>query len=192
MSGNKIHNKWACLAVAALLNNVSCVVSASSPPSGVAMTSSHSLFDRSWRWIDEYGAVAVFSQWHGGLIVVAAVYTSCTTRCPMTIQKVRAVDEAYRRAGVRAEIVLVTLDPRNDTPERLRRFKVSHDIPDRWHLLSGDESTTHEVARFLGTRAAFDDGHIDHDARISVFDQQGRLARTVQGWDFDAAAMVVR
>lgn len=169
-----------------------CGASTGVPPSAPSMASAHSLFEPSWQWTDEQGTAARFSQWRGVPIVVSAIYTSCTSRCPMTLQKLRTIDDAYRLAGVRAEIVVFTLDPRSDTPDRLRRFKASHGLPSQWHLLSGDESMTHKVARFLGAHAAFGDGHIDHDARISVFDARGRLVRTVQGWDFDAAAMVVR
>jgi cytochrome oxidase Cu insertion factor (SCO1/SenC/PrrC family) len=196
LRGARAHKRhWASriLVQVVALNVSACLSVAPAVPSvSGAANPTNSLFNPSWVWRDEHGTLVSLSRWQGAPTVVSAIYTSCTSRCPMTLQKLRTIDEAYRAAGLPAEFVLVTLDPRTDTPGRLRQFKASRDLPDRWHLLSGDETETHQIARFLGARAAFGDGHIDHDARISVFDAYGRLVRTVEGWDFDVATMVIR
>jgi protein SCO1/2 len=98
----------------------------------------------------------------------------------------------FERENVAANFVLVTLDPRNDTPARLRVFKDSHGLAgDRWHLLAGTEKQTRELGRMLGARASYDDNHIDHDVRILVFDQDGRLLHHFHGWSFDAEATLL-
>ena len=48
-----------------------------------------------------------------------------------------------------------------------------------------DLDQTRALARMLGLRAVYEEGHIDHDVRIAVFDAAGRLVRTFVGWDFD-------
>ena len=42
----------------------------------------------------------------------------------------------------------------------------------------------------LSSHVAYDDGHIDHDVQIAVFDSAGRVVRFA-GWGFDAEATVV-
>jgi protein SCO1/2 len=142
-------------------------------------------------WIDEAGNPVVFSGLAGEPFVLTAVFTGCSLRCPLTIDKLREVDAAFRRHGATVPIRLLTLDPSNDTPERLRRFKEERHLPDNWHFLRGSREDTRSLARYLRVNAAYDDGHIDHDVRIAVFDGQGRLAKSFSSWSFRADEAVV-
>jgi protein SCO1/2 len=81
--------------------------------------------------------------------------------------------------------LLVTLDPATDTPERLARFKRANDLPENWHLLTGNDEDTKRLARTLAVNAMRDEGHIDHDVRIAVLDAEGRVVKSFGGWDFD-------
>jgi protein SCO1/2 len=149
------------------------------------------LFDMPWTWTDELGVEGRLSRWRGTPVVLSMVYASCTDRCPLTIDKLRRVDDSYRRRGRAIELVLVTLDPQNDTVARLRRFKEAQRLPARWHLLRGSLSDTRELGRLLHIRGAYDSGHVDHDVRIAVYDARGQLVRSFEGWDFDVEESVV-
>ena len=102
----------------------------------------------------------------------------------MTIDKLRGIDEALRAHGQSAEFVLVTIDPDNDTRERLRRWKESRRLPPSWHLLRGSKGDTIGFARWLQLNVARDSGHIDHDVKIAVLDPAGRLVARYAGWNF--------
>lgn len=149
------------------------------------------LYARTWRWTTELGEARTFEAWRGQILVVAPFYTSCRVRCPLTLRSLSAIAEAYRRAGRPVTFLLVTLDPQNDTPERLRRFKERSGLPVGWRLLSGSSADTRAFSEFLETRTATDAGHIDHQVRIAVFDRRGRLARNLHGWDFDITQALV-
>lgn len=125
------------------------------------------------------------SGFRGTPLIVTGIYTSCTERCPLTVEKVRRVDAAFHRHGIDDQVVLFTLDPENDTVDRLRRFRTARNAPAGWHLLRGNREQTHEFARLLRMSAIYDDSHIDHDVRIAVFDGEGRLVRNFEGWAFD-------
>jgi protein SCO1/2 len=137
------------------------------------------LFAHPWVWRDEQGAPVRFEQWRGTPIVVTLFFTSCTSTCPLTIERLRRVTETFEREGRDATFVLVTLDPSNDTPEQLRRFKSSRQLPGRWHLLQGDEAQVRELADLLQVHV-LDDAHVFHDARIVIFDRDGRLSGQVR------------
>jgi protein SCO1/2 len=137
---------------------------------------------------DDHGQRVALDSFRGAPVVVSTFFTSCTVRCPMTVEKLRELDAAFRRTGAPVSFVLVTLDPRTDTPERLGRYKRDHALPDTWHLLSGTAPETHAVARYLGVNAAFDDGHIDHEVRVAIFDAKGALTQGYAGWTWDANA----
>ena len=150
------------------------------PGPAAARGDAPSLFAEPWVWSDEAGAPVRFEQWRGTPIVVTMVFTSCTSTCPLTIEKLRHVTETFEREGRPATFVLVTLDPSNDTPEQLRRFKLSRQLPGKWHLVRGSDADTRALADLLQIHV-LDDAHLFHDARIVVFDPDGKLAGQVRG-----------
>jgi cytochrome oxidase Cu insertion factor (SCO1/SenC/PrrC family) len=150
-----------------------------------------SLHEAGWRWTTEAGREVSLAHWRGTPVVLVPFYASCRVRCPITIEKVRRVEAAYHARGLTAAVVLVTLDPREDTPERLARFKQSAGLPPSWTLLRGDGATTQALSRALGVRATPDDAHIDHQVRVVVLDEEGRIARNLDGWGFSAEDAVL-
>ena len=89
-----------------------------------------SLFRYPWSWTDEQGHKVRFATWRGEPLVVTLMYTSCRRTCPETIRTMRTIFAIMNRDRRFAQFVLVTLDPENDTPERLREFKRSERLPD--------------------------------------------------------------
>lgn len=136
-------------------------------------------------WLTEAGARVAILDYRGAPFVVTAVETSCVSRCPMTVEKLKNVDALLRRNGVAANVILVSLDPRTDTPATLARFKASRHLPQHWHLLSGSEDDTRAFAKYLDVKVAEDQGPLDHDVRIALFDASGRQTMTFHGSSFD-------
>jgi len=147
-----------------------------------------SLYAAPWSFRDEQGAVVRLDRWRGSPLVVTAFYTSCPVRCPRTVLELKKADAALQRAGRRAPVVMVTLDPETDTPERLLRWKREQRLPDHWHLLSGGRAETRALVRLLEVHPAYDAGHIDHDVKVVVFDGAGAVQRRFEGWDLDGVA----
>lgn len=139
-----------------------------------------SLFGAPWTWRDEQGEVVRFDRWRGAPIFVSLVFTNCTSACPRTIERLRRVSDTFKAEGRAATFVLVTLDPANDTPAELRRFKLSRGLPAEWHLLRGDADETRALADLLQVKVV-EDAHIFHDSRIVVFDRDGKLAGQLRG-----------
>ena len=149
-----------------------------------------SIFAPRWQWTDDQGEAVELARFRGGPVVVTAVYTSCTVRCPFTIEKLKRVDALFQKDHRPLQVVLVTLDPHTDTPERLARFKAAHHLGDNWHLLAGSDPDTRALARFLDVRAIYDDGHIDHDVQIGLLDSEGRVIRRFDDWSFDEQTLL--
>lgn len=137
-------------------------------------------------FVDDRGAEVTFASYAGEPVVVTMFYRSCAVRCPLTIRKMKAIEERFAARGVTAELVLVTLDPRNDTVDRLRAFKEAEGLGERWHLLRGSLDATRALGRALHVHAAYDDMHVDHDVRIVTLDASGREAKSFSGVGFDA------
>ena len=175
------------LLTAAAALQTGCALRASPSSQGHAVADDAVLHQRLWR--DETGRAVAIDDYKGAPFVVTEVYTSCQVRCPMTLDTLREMDAALQSRGVTASFVLVTLDPRTDTPERLQRWKRARNLSASYHLLSGSEEGARALARYLDVHAAYDQGHIDHDVQIALFDATGHQTRRYGGWSFDAADM---
>lgn len=138
-----------------------------------------SVFDRPWVWLDDRGGHVAFTQWRGSPIVLVAIFTTCQETCPRTLGKLREVYDQFGRDHRRAEFVVVTIDPETDSPERLREFRKSRNLPAEWHLLTGGSRETQELADLLGVHimamdTGMDAAHVVHDSKIMLFDGDGR------------------
>ena len=139
---------------------------------------------------DETGRDVSFATWRGTTLVVAAIYTSCSTVCPRTVAKLRKVEQAFRRDAQPVQFLLVTLDPTADTPARLRDYKESEKLPESWHLLAGSTRTTEALTDLLDIHLIDMGSHIFHESNVAVFDANGMPLHTFRGTDFDDAAAV--
>lgn len=146
-----------------------------------------SLYGQGLRFQDENSASIELASLRGKSLLVTMAYTSCKQKCPMTIRKLKQVEEKIAPEKRPTEFVIVTLDPRADTPERLREYYRNqfHVSSPHWHFLRGDAETTAALARFLGIRFENLDEHISHDDRFVLIDADGRIGKSIEGWDSD-------
>ena len=119
------------------------------------------------------------SEMQGKVVMVFFGYTSCPDVCPTTMAELnQALGEIGDQAD-RVQVLYVTVDPERDTPERVQEY-VNH-FNANFIGLSGSESELariwHDYGVFRqvvnGTSAA---GYlVDHTARVTVIDQQGKM-----------------
>jgi protein SCO1 len=150
-----------------------------------ASLQARSLYSYPWVWTDEQGEPVRLSRWRGEPLVLTLAFTSCRETCPRTIHMLRDLHARFRREGREAAFVVVTLDPRNDTPERLRRFKQTEGLPAAWHFLVGSPSSTRALGDLLGIHVVDLESHLMHDAGVVLFDADGRATRSFTGWNLD-------
>jgi cytochrome oxidase Cu insertion factor (SCO1/SenC/PrrC family) len=133
-----------------------------------------SVFGYPWIWLDDHGERVSLARFRGTPLVITAVYTTCVEICPRTIAKLRTIYDELLRAGRRAEVIVVTLDPAVDTPARLRDYRRERRLPDAWHLLTGTREATEQLMAVLDVHTTDMDVHLVHDSRITLFDADGR------------------
>jgi protein SCO1 len=108
--------------------------------------------------------------------------------CPITLARMQALEQAFERPQLDARFVMVTLDPRHDTPERLANYGAQHKLSARWTLAVGSVEHTIALSRLLAVQRIQDDDHILHEVRIVVVSADGQRMRVFEGWNFDDMA----
>jgi protein SCO1 len=129
---------------------------------------------------DQNGQPVTLASLRGKTLLVDFVYTHCMGPCPiLTAKHVELQRALLPETRARVQLVSITLDPANDTPEVLTRYAVERgaDLSD-WSFLTGPEAEVAEVVKAYGVgtlRAP--DGSIDHVVATFLVDGQGRIAR---------------
>jgi protein SCO1 len=110
-------------------------------------------------------------------------FTHCPDICPATLATLADVDERLRAAGVRLQVVFLSLDPERDDPATMADY-VSHFSP---HLVgaTGERAEIDRLMAGLGlayVKVPASEGHytIDHSTALALVNPRGRVAAYFQ------------
>jgi protein SCO1/2 len=114
--------------------------------------------------------------------LVSMFYTSCSFVCPMLIDGVKGVLEALPAdERARLGVMLISLDPKRDTPAVLGKMQKDRDLdPALWTLAQPNARDVRTIGAVLGIRyRALANGDFNHTTVIVLLDDEGRVvART--------------
>jgi cytochrome oxidase Cu insertion factor (SCO1/SenC/PrrC family) len=125
-------------------------------------------------FVDDHEAKVTLSDFMGKRVVVSMFYTDCTRTCPLTVKKMMEIKKRLEEKSEVAEFILITFDPKGDTPSVIKEFRQEHKMTEaQWHFWRGSEQNTKEMAKVWDSWKYHD--HIVHDFRILVFGKSGEL-----------------
>ena len=143
---------------------------------------------------DHRGKPATLADFQGKAVVVFFGYTSCPDVCPTTLARFASVLKQLGAEAERVQVLLVSVDPERDTPEKLAAYMPS--FHPSFIGLYGDMPATEAVAKefkvfFARSKAGASNGHahnhdhgqaqptenymIDHSTGSYVFDPTGKV-----------------
>ncbi len=150
--------------------------------------------------VDQHGEPFALSDKNGEPVLLTFFFTNCPDVCPLTASQIRQAEEMVQEKGGEFDVVIVSVDPENDTPESAREFLENYDRGDSWSFLTGDEATLKSVwsAYYVGVTEesandddallaaapgarAFHEDHEDghtvllHTTPIYLIDGEGRI-----------------
>ncbi len=145
---------------------------------------SPSIYDHSWKWVNEDGKEISFSEYKGSPLVITMTYTSCKMSCPTTIRTLKSVSRDLEKKAIHAHFIIVSFDPRMDTPHKLTVYKKSWNLPEAtWHFLSSDEKTLKGLEDFLNFKVTYLDDHFIHDKKIMIIGLDGKIKESFESWN---------
>ena len=147
---------------------------------------------------DQDGKKFTFSQLRGKVLIVSYTYTHCPDICPMTIKKMKEIEDVLKKSGFQDSVyfVSISLDPKRDTPEVLRAHARTNNSDLRnWVFLTGNEVIINSIMKSAGVAAINEPTQysenkepyyfITHTDRISLVDKKGRIRKHYKGSSFD-------
>lgn len=148
-----------------------------------------------FRFVDQSGEVFTAQRLEGNVWVANFIFTHCPSVCPFLTQKMA---ELQRRSAKSVFLVSFSIDPKNDTPERLRAYAEKYGAdPSRWFFLTGEveQISTTVVRGFklsLGERVEHDGGagyDILHATHFVLVDKKRRIRGYYRKQDEDMAKL---
>lgn len=131
-------------------------------------------------FVDQQGQPFGVEQLRGHWSILFFGFTHCPDVCPTTLALLAQVEKklADLPAEQRPHVVLVSVDPKRDTPERLAQYVKS--FSPTFTGITGEQEAMHEFALKLGVPVAISElpgGNytVDHSAAIFVIDPSGAL-----------------
>jgi protein SCO1/2 len=120
----------------------------------------------------------------GKVLVMVMIYTSCKSACPRLVADMRNIESRLpEKIKENVKLVLVSIDPEVDTPERLKSFAIENKMDtDQWAFLRSTEDNTREFAAVLSVNyKKVSPMDFSHSNIISVFNVEGELVYQQEG-----------
>lgn len=105
------------------------------------------------RLVDADGVLIPLREVLGGNepVMLNFIFTSCTAICPVMSSTFRQVQEQLGEERSKVRMVSISIDPENDTPERLREYAAKYGAGPQWRMLTGSVADSIAVQRAFGT-----------------------------------------
>lgn len=115
----------------------------------------------------------------GRIVVINTFFADCTAVCPMTLQRLARVHAQFGdRVGKDVFLYSITVDPVNDTPEKLRDYANRHGAKNGWQFLTGKQEDVEQILKKLGQ---FVDNRDAHSSLFIVGNEPTGLWKKVNG-----------
>jgi protein SCO1/2 len=118
---------------------------------------------------DQDGQLASLAQYRGRPVVLTFMYSTCRDTCPVTAQQIKG---ALREVHSTVPVLVVSVDPANDTPTNAKRFLLKQGLTGKMRFLLG---ATAQLAPIWDAYGIQPQGKgFEHTAYVLLIDRTGR------------------
>ncbi|WP_417362121.1 SCO family protein [Galbibacter sp.] len=152
-----------------------------------------SIYNLPSQWTNQEAEDVNFVDYRGKVLVTVMIYTSCQIACPRLVADMRTIKDRLPADQLdKVKMLLISIDPKTDTPERLKAFAMENKMDqDPWVFLRSTEANTREFAAVLAVNyRKISPVDFSHSNIISVFNDKGELAFQQEGINVGPDAIV--
>jgi len=108
------------------------------------------------------------------LVAVNFIFTTCTTVCPVMGARTASLQSLLGKRAADVAIISISIDPRNDTPERLAAWAKRFNAKPGWTLVTGEQGEIERLLRAFGVPSA---DPASHTPLLLIGDASGNWER---------------
>jgi protein SCO1/2 len=129
------------------------------------------------------GAAFILGRLRARPVILAMFFASCHFACPLVVADMTRIRDALPvELRGRVALVLVSFDPKRDTPAALHQYRQERLLDGQWILLHGSEDAVRELAALLGVKYKQEtDGQFAHTNLISILNAEGEIVHHRMG-----------
>ena len=172
------------LVAIAFLVLVSCNSKEEKKDAAVKPITDLSIYNLPEKWTNQDGKDIELKELRGKVLVMVMIYTSCKSACPRLVADMRHIEELIPKEHKnKVNLVLVSIDPTVDTPERLKEFSIENKMTgNQWTFLRSNEENTREFAAVLAVNyKKISPIDFSHSNIISIFNAEGEMTYQQEG-----------
>ena len=150
--------------------------------------SENSVYHLNSDWENQDGKIIKLADLKGKVVVMVMIYTSCKTACPQLTADMRRITFEVGDVDPNdIRYVLVSIDPKKDTPEKMKEYLGNNKFDgEEWLFLRSSEDDTRELANVLAVKyKEISPIDFSHSNIISVFNKSGELDFQKEGTGLD-------
>lgn len=151
-----------------------------------------SIFLLDSKWQNQDAEELQLKDLKGKNLVMVMIFTSCRTACPVLVGDMKKIHAKIEKNKLKdTSLVLISIDPTNDTPEVLKKFAAERNMDSEpWIFLRSDEESTREFANVLAVKyKKISPIEFSHSNIISVFNRNGELVSQEEGSGINSYAV---
>lgn len=139
---------------------------------------------REFSFIDQDSNVVTNKTLNQNIYISDFFFTSCRTICPKVMKQMSRIHNKYKDDD-RVILVSHTIDPKRDTPERLKKYAKALEVDTKkWWFLTGEKDSLLDIADDYFV-VAFEDPDspdgFDHSGKIILVDTKGHVRGFAEG-----------
>lgn len=154
---------------------------------------SNSIYNLTSTWQNQDAKEIQFKDFIGKNMIVVMIYTSCNTACPILVADMQKIKSKIPKDLLKeTNLVLVSIDPEVDTPEKLKEFAKTNSMSgEPWVFLRGNKDSTNEFANVLSMKfKKVSPIDFSHSNIISIFNKKGEMVAQAEGAGINAEKVV--
>ena len=143
-----------------------------------------SIFLLDSKWENQDGKQLQLKDLKGKNLVMVMIFTSCKTACPLLVSDMKQVAKKIDKDKLKeTTMVMVSIDPENDTPAVLKEYAKQNNISgEPWLFLRSDKESVRELANVLAVKyKKISPIVFSHSNIITVFNKQGEMVKQAEG-----------
>ena len=149
------------------------------------------LYDQTYHWVDDKGQARQLADWRGRPAILTMEFSNCTFVCSITLKRLQDLQAAMDRRGKQLDIIVVSIDPKNDTPASWTAYRRERGLNrPNWTFLTGNAVDTARLARSVRIAYWYYDEHLMHDFKLVRIDPDGEIRKMVDTFDGNIEALL--
>ena len=141
---------------------------------------------QSFSFQNQDGKAVSLESLKGQVWVADFIFTNCETICPPMTSHMAELQKQMEEENLQARIVSFSVDPENDTPEKLKKFAANYPLNfQNWDFLTGysqEEIEKFALKSFKSiVKKPEDEDQVIHQSSFYLVDQNGKVVKDYDG-----------